>query len=88
MDSLPMHLAPGCQATSKRSRKHSRGPAVAGKKVYTIHGGAAGSGAPVGNKNALQHGRYTAEALANRRLLSDLIRQSRDVIARTDGLAD
>lgn len=27
-----------------------------------MHGGAAGSGAPLGNKNALKHGRYTAEA--------------------------
>jgi glucans biosynthesis protein len=28
-----------------------------------MHGGAAGSGAPRGNKNALKHGRYTREAI-------------------------
>jgi hypothetical protein len=49
-----------------------------------MHGGAAGSGAPVGNKNALRHGRYTAEATARRRQLSDLIRQSRAAIAQLE----
>lgn len=49
-----------------------------------MHGGAVGSGAPVGNKNALRHGRYTAEATARRRQLSDLIRQSRAVFADID----
>ena len=28
-----------------------------------MHGGAPGSGAPLGNKNALKHGRYTREAI-------------------------
>jgi len=32
-----------------------------------MHGGARGSGAPRGNKNALKHGRYTREAMAKRR---------------------
>jgi twinkle protein len=27
-----------------------------------MHGGAAGTGAPIGNKNAFRHGHYTAEA--------------------------
>jgi hypothetical protein len=31
-------------------------------------------GAPKGNKNALKHGRYTAEAIARRRKISGLIR--------------
>jgi glucans biosynthesis protein len=38
-----------------------------------MHGGAAGSGAPRGNQNALKHGRYTAEAIAWRRKLAALI---------------
>jgi hypothetical protein len=49
-----------------------------------MHGGAVGSGAPVGNKNALRHGRYTAEATDRRHQLSDLIRQSRAVIAQVE----
>jgi uncharacterized protein YjcR len=42
-----------------------------------MHGGAPGSGAPRGNKNALKHGRYTREALDERRQLRALLRQSR-----------
>jgi hypothetical protein len=31
-------------------------------------------GAPKGNKNAFKHGRYTAEAVANRREIATLLR--------------
>ncbi len=41
-----------------------------------MHGGAPGSGAPAGNKNALKHGRYTRQAIAERKALRELIRQS------------
>jgi glucans biosynthesis protein len=41
-----------------------------------MHGGAQGSGAPRGNKNALKHGRYTREAVEERRQLRALLRQS------------
>ena len=44
-------------------------------------GGAAGSGAPIGNKNALRHGHYTAEAIAERRVVAALIRLSRATLA-------
>lgn len=39
-----------------------------------MHGGATGSGAPLGNRNALKHGDYTREALAERQQLRDLVR--------------
>jgi uncharacterized protein YjcR len=45
-----------------------------------MHGGASGSGAPRGNKNAYQHGRYTREAIEERRELQALLRQSRVLI--------
>jgi hypothetical protein len=45
-----------------------------------MHGGAQGSGAPRGNKNALKHGLYTREAIAERRHLQNLMRQSRQMI--------
>jgi hypothetical protein len=38
-----------------------------------MHGGMS-PGAPRGNKNALKHGRYTAEAIARRRKISALMR--------------
>jgi glucans biosynthesis protein len=47
-----------------------------------MHGGAPGSGAPLGNKNALKHGLYTAEAFAHRRELHELIQQSRTLLMK------
>jgi uncharacterized protein YjcR len=47
-----------------------------------MHGGAAGSGAPRGNQNALKNGQYTGEALEGRRRLRELLRQSRMLIQR------
>ena len=41
-----------------------------------LHGGLS-PGAPKGNRNALKHGRYTAEAIANRREVAALIRAMR-----------
>jgi hypothetical protein len=44
-----------------------------------MHG--AGGGAPKGNRNALRHGRYTAQAIAMRRQLHTLLRDSRNLAA-------
>jgi len=46
-----------------------------------MHGGAPGSGAPQGNKNALKHGIYTSTAKAERRRVQELVRQSRKLLA-------
>ena len=40
-----------------------------------MHGGAAGSGAPIGNRNAFKHGRYTADRMALRKKLMRALRQ-------------
>ena len=45
-----------------------------------MHGGADGSGAPKGNRNALKHGRYTAPAIAARRQIRALLRAGRELI--------
>ena len=37
-----------------------------------MHGGATGSGAPGGNRNALKHGRYSREVLEFRRAMREL----------------
>ena len=44
-----------------------------------MHGGLS-PGAPNGNKNALKHGRYTAEAIANRRTIAVLLREARNLV--------
>jgi uncharacterized protein YjcR len=49
-----------------------------------MHGGALGSGAPRGNKNALKHGFFTREAIAERRQLRELLRQSRDLLLKIE----
>jgi uncharacterized protein YjcR len=43
-----------------------------------MHG--AGGGAPKGNKNALKHGLYTAEATETQRMVADLTRQARETV--------
>jgi uncharacterized protein YjcR len=49
-----------------------------------MHGGAPGSGAPRGNKNALKHGLHTREAIDERRQLRALMRQSRMLIQKIE----
>jgi glucans biosynthesis protein len=49
-----------------------------------MHGGADGSGAPRGNKNAVKHGLYTREAMAQRRQLAELMRQSRELLSKIE----
>ena len=73
MQRWPMHLASRCRARSKRSGKPCRSPAVRGSEVFRMHG--AGGGAPRGNRNALKHGLYTAEAIETRRLVAAVTKQ-------------
>jgi hypothetical protein len=47
-----------------------------------MHGGAPGSGAPRGNTNALKHGLYTRDAIAERRQVGELVRQSRELLSK------
>ena len=46
----------------------------------SLHGGASGSGALRGNKNALKHGRYSREAIAERGQIRELVLQARKLI--------
>jgi glucans biosynthesis protein len=49
-----------------------------------MHGGALRSGAPRGNKNALKHGRYTREAIAERWHIRELVRQARKLLLQIE----
>jgi hypothetical protein len=75
----PMNQAPRCGART-RSGMPCRSPAVRGKRRCRMHGGAQGSGAPLGDRNALRHGHYTAKAIAARRAIRALLRESRELI--------
>src|SRR3984893_16612724 len=60
-----------------------RAPKVAGKTRCRMHGGPAGSGAPKGRRNGkYRHGGFTLDAIAERRRLAALIRDSRDFLSR------
>lgn len=50
---------------------------VTGKKRCHMHG--AYAGAPKGNSNALKHGRYSAENLARRAMVTKFFRQFKDL---------
>lgn len=41
-----------------------------------MHGGAKGSGAPRGNRNAMKHGTYTRDAIERRAALREQIREA------------
>ncbi len=72
----PMLSSPRCGAKT-RSGRPCRSPAVRGKQRCRMHGGATGSGAPRGNRNALKHGFFTRKALEERRAAQDLLREAR-----------
>jgi hypothetical protein len=45
-----------------------------------MHGGAPGSGAPRANRNARKHGRFTADAIAERRRIEALLEEARKLV--------
>ena len=74
-----MRASPRCGAKT-RSGASCKSPAVGGKARCRMHGGAKGSGAPPGNKNAFKHGAYTSEAFQRRAEMRELIREARKLL--------
>ena len=73
-DTHRLNAAARCGAKSKRTGEPCRGPAVRGKRVCRMHGGA-GGGAPKGQRNGnYKNGASTKEAIALVRDLSMLAR--------------
>ena len=75
----PMLTSPRCGAKT-RSGKPCQSPTVRGRKRCRMHGGAKGSGAPPGNRNAMKHGLYTRLAIEERKMLNRLIRDSKKLL--------
>jgi hypothetical protein len=75
----PMLASRRCGAKT-RSGAGCRSPAVHGKQRCRMHGGAPGSGAPKGNRNALKHGLYTKAAIEEQRQVRALIRQAQKLV--------
>ena len=78
-NTISMLSSPRCGART-RSGAPCRSPAVAGKRRCRMHGGAKGSGAPLGNTNALKHGAYTKQALQRRAEMREFIRDARKLL--------
>ncbi|WP_373054743.1 HGGxSTG domain-containing protein [Thioalkalivibrio sp.] len=69
-----MHQSPRCGAHTRRGTK-CQSPAMPNGRCR-MHGGKS-PGAPRGNQNALQHGRYTGRAIRRRREIAELLRSMR-----------
>jgi hypothetical protein len=69
-----MLASPRCGAKT-RTGNACAAPSVLGKKRCRMHGGAQGSGAPLGNKNALKSGYYTREERERRRHVNKTLRE-------------
>lgn len=67
-----------------RSGTPCRSPAVRGRSRCRMHGGAVGSGAPIGNQNAFKTGQYTTENIEREKQISQLLRDCRTML-RTSG---
>ena len=78
-NTVAMRTSPRCGAKTRQGTS-CQSPAVSGKKRCRMHGGAKGSGAPTGNKNALKDGLYTAEAVSLRRHIRELTQKSKELM--------
>lgn len=76
----------GSRRCGARTRKGSpcQSPAVFGKKRCRMHGGAVGSGAPKGNRNALKHGMFTGEMKAERAHFRELMAEANEVLRKIE----
>lgn len=70
--------APRCGAKTKNNHGlPCQSPAVKEKHRCRLHGGAKGSGAKMGNKNALKHGETTSNMKEFRKTVRQVIRESK-----------
>jgi uncharacterized protein YjcR len=77
----PMLISPRCGARTRRGAE-CRAPAVSGRKRCRMHGGAHGSGAPKGNRNALKHGTYTKDALRQRAQIAEMLAEAQELLSQ------
>ena len=79
IESHRMLASPRCGART-RCGGACRAPAVRGRKRCRMHGGAHGSHAPLGNQNARKHGLFTADAIAERKRIEELLGEARKIL--------
>jgi glucans biosynthesis protein len=75
----PMQASPRCGAQT-RNGETCRAPALRGKTRCRMHGGAWGSGAPMGNQNARTHGAFTRDRIAEQGSIRALLDETRRLL--------
>ena len=76
---------PGPVCGARRRDGSSCGsPPAPGKRRCRLHGGAPGSGAPKGNRNALKTGAHTAATRARLKAMRDYVRATRSFMNAVD----
>lgn len=80
MQPARLEAAPRCGAKTRRGSA-CMAPAVKGKKRCRMHGGAKGSGAQPGNRNAWKHGHRSAAVQVELRQMRALAKAARALIA-------
>ena len=84
---LPLSKEPTLHRNVETDPRPCMAPAMNGWTVCRFHG--ARGGGPRGERNGMyRHGLYTKDAREERRLLSDLLRQSRKAIAALSRAGD
>ncbi|WP_028135062.1 HGGxSTG domain-containing protein [Bradyrhizobium japonicum] len=78
-----MAESPRCGA-STRGGLACRAPAVRGKLRCRMHGGALGSGAPWGNRNARKHGVFTRDRITEQRAIQELLEDAGKLLGELD----
>ena len=76
-----MRQSPRCGARTRKGTP-CQAPAVSGKARCRMHGGAEGSGAPLGNQNALKHGLHTRKAKQMRQLIRAFRQETAEIIEK------
>ena len=77
--------APRCNAKTKNG-KPCLCPAIKGKLRCRLHGGAIGSGAPLGNTNAFKHGNTTKDVKILKKNIQQAIQSSRKLCTLIDSM--
>jgi len=67
-----------CGAKTRQGTPCKNPPCV-GKNRCRMHGGAKGSGAPIGNQNARKHGFYTRESILARRRVAFMVKHIKEL---------
>jgi hypothetical protein len=80
-NSGPMQASPRCGART-RNGTACRAPALRGKTRCRMHGGALGSGAPIGNGNAVKQGFFNREAFEERKFVRTILIEAETLLRK------